>query len=393
MPPWFRLFDDGSESSVFPCSISIRSGADCWIHAIFCENSSVGARMMCRHVWHWWHCRKTKEGLTTCLPNQSKTRYPAQYEHAIKGANSNRTPTVALTHALSLTRCLYQALEVTSVEPTPRVESLFCSLHSISLVAMRLTLLIAALLSCTLALPKEDHTDKSSPKSFGHWGHGPPAFGHSSPAAPHWPSHASYHAAPAKQRSDANPWAEAFKQAATAYVANWVSGYANDPYQDRVLKHHNYHRKNHLAEPLVWDQSLAYTAQLVAQTCVYQHNMKFDPGAGQNIAAGYGPDQIGHVITDLFYNNEIPMFQNQWYREPDMTYFEQWGHMTQMCWKATTRVGCATQYCPYGLGNVAGGVQPYFTVCNYKNPGNVATEYAQNLSPPQGAPQINGNSF
>ena len=31
--------------------------------------------------------------------------------------------------------------------------------------------------------------------------------------------------------------------------------------------------QNHLATALVWDQALAYTAQLVAQTCVYQHNM------------------------------------------------------------------------------------------------------------------------
>ncbi|KXT12721.1 hypothetical protein AC579_5218 [Pseudocercospora musae] len=293
------------------------------------------------------------------------------------------------THALFLTCCLYQALEVPSVEDTPRVKSLFCSSHWISLVAMKLTL-IAALLSRTLALPMEDDADKHI--QHAHWGHGPPTGGgdhHAFNHWPHWPQRA-YHGVQVKQQSAAFQLGQALEQAAKTWG---TPGYANDPYQERVLKHHNYHRQNHLAQPLLWDQGLAYTAQLVAQTCVYQHNMQFDPGAGQNIAAGYGPDKIGTVITDLFYNNEIPMFQNQWYREPDMTYFEQWGHMTQMCWKATTHVGCATQYCPYGLGNVAGGVQPYFTVCQYKNPGNVATEYARNLSPPQGAAPINGNSF
>ncbi|KAF7188083.1 putative pathogenesis-related protein [Pseudocercospora fuligena] len=280
---------------------------------------------------------------------------------------------------------------------------------------MRLTFLVAALLSSTLALPTEDDADKQKqgqkkqPKpvvkqvkqvKHAHYAHRQPAGAGSHNAINHGAQrvqvqrHATNNAVQVKQRPAAHQVAQAHQQAAAHHTTNWgTPGYVNDPYQDRVLKHHNYHRQNHLATALVWDQALAYTAQLVAQTCVYQHNMQFDPGAGQNIAAGYGPHEIGIVITDLFYNNEIPMFQNQWYREPDMTYFEQWGHMTQMCWKATTHVGCATQYCPYGLGNVAGGVQPYFTVCNYKNPGNVATEYAQNLSPPQGAAPINGNSF
>ncbi|EME79868.1 uncharacterized protein MYCFIDRAFT_58648 [Pseudocercospora fijiensis CIRAD86] len=254
---------------------------------------------------------------------------------------------------------------------------------------MRLSFVVAALLSSTvaLALPAEDlanNADKGprpgprpSFKPFtqvknAHYAHGGGLGSHNAV------NHFDFGA---KQRPAVN-------------LANWAPlGYSNDQYQDRVLKHHNYHRANHLAPPLEWDQSLAYTAQLVAQTCIYAHNQQFDPSAGQNIAAGYSPDQIGHVITDLFYNNEIPMFQNQWYREPAMTYFEQWGHMTQVCWKSTTHVGCATHYCPSGLGNVAGGVPPYFTVCNYKRAGNVATEYARNLSPPQGAAPINGNSF
>lgn len=42
--------------------------------------------------------------------------------------------------------------------------------------------------------------------------------------------------------------------------------------------------------------------------------------------------------------------------------------MTQVVWKGTLYFGCATQYCPYGLAN-AGSVEPYFTVCNYKDPG------------------------
>lgn len=52
-----------------------------------------------------------------------------------------------------------------------------------------------------------------------------------------------------------------------------------------------------------------------------------------------------------------------------MSLFEKWGHFSQIVWKGTTHVGCYTAHCPNGLGNVGSDVSPYFTVCNYKNPG------------------------
>ena len=44
--------------------------------------------------------------------------------------------------------------------------------------------------------------------------------------------------------------------------------------------------------------------------------------------------------------------------------------MTQIVWKGTLYFGCATQYCPYGLAN-AGSVEPYYTVCNYRDAGKL----------------------
>lgn len=63
-----------------------------------------------------------------------------------------------------------------------------------------------------------------------------------------------------KQSSDANEgtrWGE--------------DGYQNDPYINECLSHTNYHRDNHGAGPCQWDPWLAYTAQLVAQSCVFAH--------------------------------------------------------------------------------------------------------------------------
>lgn len=44
-------------------------------------------------------------------------------------------------------------------------------------------------------------------------------------------------------------------------------------YSDIVVMHHNLHRANHSAPPVVWDQGLADTALAIAQSCDYAHNV------------------------------------------------------------------------------------------------------------------------
>lgn len=121
-------------------------------------------------------------------------------------------------------------------------------------------------------------------------------------------------------------------------------------------------------------------------------------GYGQNIAAGVEANNVSAVITELFYNGEVNYYNNLYGQaNPDMTNFEKWGHFSQLVWKGTTKVGCATQYCSGGLANVGQYVAPYFTVCNYGSPGkfslsivsykniltwfqgNYAGEYADNV--------------
>lgn len=142
-------------------------------------------------------------------------------------------------------------------------------------------------------------------------------------------------------------------------------------YQQRVLVSHNVHRANHSASNLVWDNALASTAAKIASTCVYAHNTTTDGGGyGQNIAAGLAADNITAIITELFYNSEVGYFKNLYGQaQPDMSNFGSWGHFSQIVWKGTSKVGCATQYCPKGLANVGPYTPPYFTVCNYGPPG------------------------
>lgn len=151
-------------------------------------------------------------------------------------------------------------------------------------------------------------------------------------------------------------------------------------FQQAVVDHHNYHRANHSAPNIAWDQTLADTAMTIAKTCVYAHSMNVNGGGyGQNIAAGEGASDISTTISDLFYNGEVNKFTQYGEANPDMSTFESWGHFSQIVWKDSTKVGCATWKCSSGLTNFDSPSNPYFTVCNYSPPGNFGGEYGANI--------------
>ena len=109
------------------------------------------------------------------------------------------------------------------------------------------------------------------------------------------------------------------------------------------------------------------------------------------------------MITNQMYNDEMMLYPG-YGSEPSMSDFERWGHFSQIVWKDTTSVGCATQYCSQGLQNVASNVDPYFTVCNYSPAGrshliivasiltqilgNFGGQYAANIAAPVGNPVV-----
>ncbi|KAK3699492.1 hypothetical protein LTR37_016449 [Vermiconidia calcicola] len=156
-----------------------------------------------------------------------------------------------------------------------------------------------------------------------------------------------------------------------------------DDYQAQVLYHHNVHRSNHSAADLTWSADLASIATDIANTCQYAHNTTAGGGGyGQNIAAGVPADDIGRVISDMFYNSEVGYFKGM-YGKKKPTGFHTWGHFSQIVWKKTTTVGCASVLCS-SLGGVGPAVKPWFTVCNYGPPGNLQGAYAKNIGRPLG---------
>ena len=116
---------------------------------------------------------------------------------------------------------------------------------------------------------------------------------------------------------------------------------------------------------MTWNSSLAATAQEIADTCVYKHQMDFDGGHyGQNIGAGYTEDQVPAMITNDMYNREFDYYPGYDIDDPAEVEGRQFLHFTQIVWKGSTTVGCATKQCDT-LENAGEGVPPYFTVCNY----------------------------
>ncbi|KAJ9493483.1 hypothetical protein LTR99_006141 [Exophiala xenobiotica] len=175
----------------------------------------------------------------------------------------------------------------------------------------------------------------------------------------------------------------------TTSAAQSVSTSVSSDYQQGILDSHNIHRANASVSNLAWSDDMASIAAQIAASCVYAHDTSTGGGGyGQNIGAGSPPSDIPAMITNLMYNAEINFYPLPYGIEPDMSNFEKWGHYSQIVWKSTTSVGCATQYCPNGLANVGSGVSPYFTVCNYSPPGNFGGEYAANVLQPGGEPTV-----
>jgi len=153
-------------------------------------------------------------------------------------------------------------------------------------------------------------------------------------------------------------------------------------YMATILRHHNVHRANHSAADLVWDATMATYALATAQSCTYAHDSTQGSGYyGQNIAQGYTATDMGALITERWYNQEVNYYPQYGTDNPDLSSFRNWGHFSQLVWADTTGVGCATYDCSARPGGLAGAPSPYFTVCNYSPPGNYVGQFSKVRAP------------
>jgi len=102
---------------------------------------------------------------------------------------------------------------------------------------------------------------------------------------------------------------------------------------------------------------------------------QYSQGSGQKIGAGAPGTEVPAMITNGMYSDEAPYYESLYGQDnPDMSNFHNWGHFSQIVWRNTREVGCATVQCAT-LQNTGGGIRPYFTVCNYAPPGNFGGQY------------------
>ena len=135
-----------------------------------------------------------------------------------------------------------------------------------------------------------------------------------------------------------------------------------------LLDAHNKVRAQHCAPALAWSPKLAQVAQQWANTLKSQ-GCKFGHSGGQygeNLAAGSTGSLDGKAVTDMWYD-EIKQ-----YTFPNGGFSMQTGHFTQVVWRETTQMGCATTTCR--------GMDTW--VCEYDPPGNVDSMYRQNVLRP-----------
>jgi pathogenesis-related protein 1 len=133
----------------------------------------------------------------------------------------------------------------------------------------------------------------------------------------------------------------------------------------RMLDAHNRGRAEHCAAPLQWSPQIAAVAQRWADTlaqrgCPLEHS---SGSLGENLAAGsaslMSPEQAFGMWIE----------ERRGYDFSRGGFSMDTGHFTQVVWKSTRMLGCATATC--------GGNRVW--VCNYDPPGNMEGGYGQNV--------------
>jgi hypothetical protein len=145
---------------------------------------------------------------------------------------------------------------------------------------------------------------------------------------------------------------------------------ARADFNQRLLAAHNAARVSAGVPPLAWNAALAADARVwadeLAATGKFEHSPD-EPGKnpqGENLWAGtpraFSPEAMVHLWTVEKSDYRPGVFPDN-SRSGDV---EKVGHYTQMIWRASRQVGCAT----------AVGAREEFLVCRYSEAGNVYGE-------------------
>lgn len=131
------------------------------------------------------------------------------------------------------------------------------------------------------------------------------------------------------------------------------------------LQAHNDLRSKHKAKPLTWSSELASAAQDWSDKCIFQHGKGQAIGAGENLSAYTGSDDVLSAIR--MWTDEASSYN---WSAPG--YSDSTAHFTQQVWASTSEIGCAQTLCPtLTIPDRPSWTNAYLYVCEYKQAGNV----------------------
>lgn len=160
----------------------------------------------------------------------------------------------------------------------------------------------------------------------------------------------------------------------------------------QILRAHNIERAKHGLAPLEWDWSLAQAAQRWASQCRWMHWKESESAIGSAAFRATQPPNKGGrwslgenlaMTAAQPKSARTPVSAGGWIDERrDWTCGaaiqaaneckpgKMCGHLTQMLWADTKRVGCAIQECPNGFPELGRSQNAEYLVCEYSPPGN-----------------------
>lgn len=144
---------------------------------------------------------------------------------------------------------------------------------------------------------------------------------------------------------------------------------APPPAFQTCLTKHNQFRQKHLSPPLAWNGSLQAAASHWLQRCKFEHDP--DRRWGENL-------YLNQYTPYIRISNYAASASQLWYSEVKNYNYSKptYNHFTQMVWKATKHLGCASKVCP-----IYGGKHIIIS-CKYWPHGNVYGQFKKNVLPP-----------
>ena len=148
------------------------------------------------------------------------------------------------------------------------------------------------------------------------------------------------------------------------------SGTEDTPFAREMISAHNSVRLSATPVPnpalavLTWSSTAASKAQAWADGCKFEHNPNLS-GFGENLAAAT-PNALTTAGVVQGWAGEASSYD---YGRNLCAPGKVCGHYTQLVWRDTTQVGCATKVCSTG-SPFPGFTQWQLWVCDYSPPGN-----------------------